>query len=123
MDETIKDIWHLLLVIIGVDLIIFCISDFLDMRNTLAQRIFMTILVGVINILILLLLWIDWRNQKLDETIKDIRLMLIQVSHDFERLAHDIDILSGCLYNLKEKQDVEHFSRSTSPEREIDPKD
>lgn len=57
------------------------------------------------------------------EDIKDIRLMLIQISHDYERLAHDIDVLSGCLYRLKEKRNVEHVSRSASIEREADPKD
>ncbi len=59
----------------------------------------------------------------MDESINDVRLMLIQISHDFERLAHDIDVLSGCLYSLKEKRNVEHVSRSASSKREIDSKD
>lgn len=59
----------------------------------------------------------------MDESINDVRLMLIQISHDFERLAHDIDVLSGCLYSLKEKRNVEHVSRPASSKREIDSKD
>lgn len=53
----------------------------------------------------------------MEEKINDIRLMLIQISNDFERLARDIDILSGCLYKLKEEEHVEHkFKAATNKE-------
>jgi len=54
----------------------------------------------------------------MDESINDVRLMLIQISHDFERLSHDLDILGGCLYSLKEKQNVESKSKRTGNKQE-----
>ena len=43
--------------LILLDLFIFCIASLLDMKNTIGQNIFMTILVGVINMLLVNCQW------------------------------------------------------------------
>ena len=48
-------IWYLFIIVV-LDLIIFTIASFLNMRNTTAQRIFLTTIAGIINILILQLM-------------------------------------------------------------------
>ncbi len=46
-------IWYLFIVIV-IDIIIFGVADFLNMRNTPAQRTFLIVIASIINILILL---------------------------------------------------------------------
>lgn len=45
-------IWYLFIIVV-IDLIIFAIADYLNMKNTQAQRIFWIVFSSIINILIL----------------------------------------------------------------------